>query len=135
MKVVAIGVVILALFIINRPSHEYVVVERVIDGDTLELDDGRKVRLLQVDAPEQGECGYERAADYLERTVNVVVRLERDPEFDNEDKYGRLLRYVHMGDVLINADMHQRNLVDDMFYEGKRGKYAYLLNGSGSCAE
>jgi endonuclease YncB( thermonuclease family) len=133
MKVVAVAAAILIVFIISRPSHEYVVVERVVDGDTLVLDDGRKVRLLQIDAPERGECGYERAADYLERTVNVVVRLESDPEFGDTDKYGRLLRYVHMGDVLINADMHQRNLVDDMFYEGKRGKYAYLMNGSGSC--
>lgn len=134
MKIMAIGVVILVLFIVNRPSYEYAVVDRVIDGDTLVLDDGRKVRLLQINAPEKGQCGYERAAEYLERTVNVVVKLEDDPEFGDTDKYGRLLRYVHMGDVLINADMHQRNLVDDMFYEGKQGKYAHLLNGSGSCA-
>ena len=54
MKVVAVAAAILIVFIISRPSHEYVVVERVVDGDTLVLDDGRKVRLLQIDAPERG---------------------------------------------------------------------------------
>ena len=37
------------------------VVVHVIDGDTLDLDNGRRVRLAGIDAPERGQCGSKRA--------------------------------------------------------------------------
>jgi hypothetical protein len=53
-------------------------VSRVIDGDTLELGNGRSVRLVGVDAPEVGECGFDRATANLERLVfGRQVRLGR----------------------------------------------------------
>jgi micrococcal nuclease len=83
-------------------------VARVIDGDTLVLADGRRVRLIGVDAPEvdcpyrQAEpWGYESQA-YLKQLVEGKrVRLE----FEGEpfDKYGRTLAYVYLGDVLVNG--------------------------------
>ncbi len=38
-------------------------VVRVIDGDTIEIDNGNIVRLLGIDSPEQGECYYEEAKE------------------------------------------------------------------------
>ena len=64
--------------------------------DTLELGNGETVRLVGIDAPEVGECGYERAADNLARLVlRESVRLGRSDE--DRDRYGRLLRYVDVG--------------------------------------
>lgn len=68
-------------------------VTRVIDGDTVELRNGRGVRLLGIDTPEEGECGYDAATRHLERLVlGHRVRLVRATE--NTDRYDRLLRYV-----------------------------------------
>ena len=67
-----------------------------MDGDTLALGNGETVRLVGIDAPEVGECGYERAADNLARlTLGKPVRLGRSDE--DRDRYDRLLRYVDAG--------------------------------------
>jgi hypothetical protein len=72
------------------------VVTRIVDGDTLELGNGETVRLVGIDTPEVGECGYERAADNLARLVlGRAVRLGESDE--DRDRYGRLLRYVDIG--------------------------------------
>ena len=71
-------------------------VTRVVDGDTIELGNGETVRLVGIDAPEVGECGYERAADNLARlALGKAVRLGRSEE--DRDRYARLLRYVDVG--------------------------------------
>ena len=71
-------------------------VSRVIDGDTLELGDGRSVRLVGIDTPEVGQCGADRATANLERLVlGQRVRLTISDE--DTDRYGRLLRYVNVG--------------------------------------
>ena len=73
-------------------------VTRVIDGDTLELGSGQDVRLVGIDTPEVGECGYDKAAANLAYLVaGKQVRLTRSDE--DRDRYGRLLRYVNVGDV------------------------------------
>jgi len=73
-------------------------VTRVIDGDTLELASGQDVRLVGIDTPEVGECGYDKATANLAYLVaGKQVRLTRSDE--DRDRYGRLLRYVNVGDV------------------------------------
>ncbi len=68
-------------------------VTRVIDGDTLELGNGQTVRLVGIDTPEVGECGYQAASDALSGLVlGKRVRLTISDE--DKDQYGRLLRYV-----------------------------------------
>jgi endonuclease YncB( thermonuclease family) len=70
-----------------------VVVARVVDGDTVDLSDGRTVRLAGIDTPEVGECGYRPATAALERLVlGRRVRLVASDE--DRDRYGRLLRYL-----------------------------------------
>lgn len=126
---------IIAIWVLNHVDEQTARVTRVIDGDTLVLQDGQRVRLLQINAPEEGECGYEQAASELTRLVlNKTVKLESDSVFGNRDKYERLLRYVHIGDTNVNVELQQNNFVNTMFYEGKQGKYAYLFTGTGSCA-
>src|SRR5262245_34070256 len=78
-----------------------VVVATVVDGDTIELRNGRRVRLLQIDTPELGshECYAREAAAALRELLPAgsVVRLTADPKLDRLDRYGRLLRYVFEG--------------------------------------
>ncbi len=79
-------------------------VTKVIDGDTLELASGKKVRLIGIDSPEEGKPFYLESKNFLRKLVeNKEVTLERDSA--NADKYGRLLRYVYSGDTFVNLAM------------------------------
>lgn len=87
--------------------EDVVVVKRVVDGDTVELFNGEKVRLIGVDAPESVkpnspvECFGREAARWLRETLEgKLVRLERD--VSERDRYSRLLRYVYLDTVFIN---------------------------------
>lgn len=81
-----------------------IVVSRVIDGDTIELSDGTKVRYIGIDTPESTnkfECYGKEAFEQNKKLVEKkTVRLEKD--VSQTDMYGRLLRYVWVGDVMIN---------------------------------
>jgi micrococcal nuclease len=74
-------------------------VDHVVDGDTIALRDGQRVRLVQIDTPEVffgAEC-YGRAASAATKRLlrfGSRVRLFAEPATDRVDQYGRLLRYV-----------------------------------------
>jgi micrococcal nuclease len=79
-------------------------VARVVDGDTIELDDGRKVRYLGVNTPERGQPFYQQATDLNAKLVNgKEVRLEFD--VDTFDKYGRTLAHVFVGETHVNLEL------------------------------
>jgi micrococcal nuclease len=79
------------------------VVERVADGDSFSCRDGRRVRLIGIDAPElsQGESGR-RSRATLGRLAppGTTVRLEGDAA--THDRYGRELAHVWTGSRLVN---------------------------------
>ncbi len=86
---------------------EFVHVKRIIDGDTIEIESGQKVRYIGIDTPELHDprrpvgCFGEEAKNANSSLIEGKdVRLEKD--ISETDKYGRLLRYVHVGDVMVN---------------------------------
>lgn len=90
-------------------------VDYVVDGDTIRLDSGAYVRLIGIDTPEVGQCGYQRAKNKLARIVarnGDVVRLPNPASVDDTDRYGRLLRYVDIGDKDAGAVLIRRGLAD-----------------------
>jgi micrococcal nuclease len=83
-------------------------VVRVVDGDTIVvgIDGARetKVRLIGIDTPERNECFYRAATSKMRMLVeDKRVRLMRD--VSETDRYGRLLRYVYVGELFVNAVM------------------------------
>ena len=81
------------------------VVERVIDGDTIVVAGGRKIRYLLVDAPENTDghyaCFGDSAAQFnTDLVLGKPVQLAYDAVCD--DKYGRALAYVTVGGVDVN---------------------------------
>ncbi len=85
-----------------RPD-ESMVASRIIDGDTIEVTDAgghtEKVRLIGIDTPERGECGFkESGARLLELILNLDVLLVPGGT-DDRDRYKRLLRYVDIGEI------------------------------------
>ena len=80
-----------------RPAAgDRVTVSRVIDGDTFELADGRKVRVLGIDSCESNTPGGQQATAAAKSLEGGAVTLSTEPGVDT-DRYGRLLRYVQTG--------------------------------------
>ncbi len=106
------------------------VVAYVNDGDTLRLRDGRKVRLVQIDAPElHGDCYGKAALSALRQLApeGTRVTLERDPRLDARDGYGRLLRYVFASGRNLNLALVRRGAASPYFFRKERGRYAEEL--------
>jgi micrococcal nuclease len=103
---------ILILFFLLSTSHaEIYKVKRVIDGDTLLLVNGERVRLIGVDTPEtkhpQKPVQYFGREAYL-FTKQMVDGKEARFEFERQkrDRYGRLLAYVYLLDgTFLNAEI------------------------------
>lgn len=92
---------------IAQSKNEIVKVARVVDGDTIEIEGGEKVRYIGIDTPEtvdprkSVQCFGKEASDKNKELVEgKIVELEKD--ISNTDKYGRLLRYVRIDGAIIN---------------------------------
>lgn len=112
----------------NDEARTGATVARVVDGDTIRLADGTRVRLVQIDAPEAGEseCHAARATQALERLAPVgsEVELERDPELDDRDRFGRTLRYVVRDGTNVNVELVRAGAAAPYFFRGDRGRHA-----------
>ena len=85
------------------PTDKYEVA-RVIDGDTFVLADGESVRLIGIDAPESLQPYGAKSKAFAERLLHgKSVRLEYDSR--QRDKYGRILAYVFLDDLFVNAEL------------------------------
>jgi micrococcal nuclease len=76
------------------------VVDHWSDGDTVVTDLG-KVRLIGINAPDVGECGYGKATKLAEKIApagSAITLTDPDSVSDTDD-YGRLLRYVSVDGV------------------------------------
>lgn len=94
----------------DRCGPSEAVVARVIDGDTIELESGERVRYLMIDTPEsttEQECwGPEAKLANRDLVEGRTVKLSYDVEC--EDDYGRLLAYVELAGQEINRVMVER---------------------------
>lgn len=101
-------------------------VKRVYDGDTVLLEDGRRVRYLGINAPEYQEPFYLKAKRLNESLVlGREIRLEFDQE--KSDSYGRLLAYVYVGNQMVNTRLVQEGLAHAFFIGPSRRHNALLL--------
>lgn len=88
-------------------DREIATVKRAVDGDTIELSDGRKLRYIGIDTPESVdprkpvECiGPEATEKNKQLVEGKQVELEKD--VSETDHFGRLLRYVYVDGVMVN---------------------------------
>lgn len=89
------------------PSRVEATVAGIIDGDTIEVEIGGQrydLRYIGIDCPEPGQPGsYEASEANRQLVEGQTILLERD--ISETDQLGRLLRYVYVGDTLINAEL------------------------------
>jgi micrococcal nuclease len=90
-------------------------IRRVVDGDTLVLESGERVRLIGIDTPELARDGRpaepwaEEARDYLRQAVDgggISLGFDRE----ERDQYGRRLAYVYRQGRLINEEIIRQGL-------------------------
>src|SRR5436190_19479287 len=103
----------------------------VVDGDTIDLRGGGRVRLVQIDAPEvrERECYAQRSTRVLRELLPAgsTVALLPDARLDRVDRYGRLLRYVFRHGRNLNLALVERGAATVWFFEGQHGRYANVL--------
>jgi micrococcal nuclease len=121
-------------FIKEFSNKEYSVVLRVIDGDTVELLDGRHVRMLGINTPEKGEKYYSEAKNYLENLIlNNTIELEKTKE--DVDLYNRSLRYLFIESKNINLELIKNGLANAYFPSGKDKYSEEFLNAWNLCLQ
>jgi endonuclease YncB( thermonuclease family) len=79
----------------SEPAAEQTTFVSTVDGDTIETSAGT-VRIIGVDTPERGECGNDAATAAIESQLapGDTVTLELPAGENDQDQYGRLIRYV-----------------------------------------
>jgi len=125
---------LLAIILILIPLYactsapEITTVTRVIDGDTIIIGTGQRVRYIGIDTPEthpeQEAYGMEAWQANRKLVAGKKVRLEKD--VSDTDRYGRLLRYVYVDETLVNAELARLGLAEAKAYPPDT-KYQDLL--------
>ena len=112
--------------VLSAPLAQAETILKITDGDTIQVNTGKKVRLLQIDTPEpvSSECYSSEATAALTKLISgKTLRLESDPVSANIDQFGRDLRYLFVGKLNINLKMVELGAAAPLFYNGEKGKY------------
>ena len=117
----------------NRSDLVQYEVIRVIDGDTVELKNGERLRYNDIDTPETVhpskpiECfGPEASAKNEELVQGEIILVELgNPK---KDKYGRLLGYVYVDDLFVNAELVKGGYAEVNSYGNPGSKIGELIN-------
>ena len=93
-------------------------VTQVIDGDTIIIEGGYRIRYIGIDTPEIHPVlevyGKEALQANRKLVEDKMVRLERD--VSETDRYGRLLRYVYVDNIFVNAELVRQGLAQAKAY-------------------
>jgi len=93
-----------AVLALSAHGADLAKVLQVLDGDTCQLENDRRVRYLGMDAPEKNDPHGEEATQANNKLVGgKQVRLE--PGKPQKDRDGRLLAYVFVGETLVNEEL------------------------------
>ena len=115
-------------------DYEYGKVERVIDGDTIVIENKTSVRLLGINSPEKGEDYYAEAKKFLENNIlNKTVNLKYGKE--RYDKYGRTLAYIFFNNKNINLKLIEEGFANYYFPSGKDQYYNEFKNAWENCID
>lgn len=101
---------IICFFSVSLHGKDYVVVKKVIDGETIQVESGETIRYIGIQAPKLYKKGSgpefyaKEAVRYNKKLVLMKkVRLEFDAK--KKDQQGRLLAYVYVKDVFVNGEL------------------------------
>ena len=88
---------------------------KVVDGDTIYLDNGEKIRFVGVNTPEKGVEGYQTSKLFVEKLcLGKTVGIDVD-DSKNSDKYGRTLGVVIIDGKSVNEMLLKEGLAEVMY--------------------
>ncbi len=97
-------ILVTLLFVACQEPSSGTKVIKVVDGDSIVIEGSYHVRYIGIDAPEKGEPYFLEATQLNRRLVEgKKVRMEKDTS--ETDRYGRLLCYVYVNNVFVNAEI------------------------------
>ena len=95
--------------------EESAVCTHVVDGDTIYLDNGEKVRFVGVNTPERGVEGYITSKNFVQKLcLNKKVGIDID-DSKHSDRYGRTLGVVIVGGKNVNEMLLKEGLAEIMY--------------------
>jgi micrococcal nuclease len=116
-------------------NYDDILVVRAVDGDTLKLENGERVRLIGIDTPEMHESeklyrdsrksgqdvkaiqALGRRAYHFTRDLVEGKRVRLEFDVEKQDKYKRLLAYVYLKDgTFVNAEIVKQGYASLMTY-------------------
>jgi micrococcal nuclease len=116
----------------KAPREGSAAVVAVLDGDTILIDGGEKVRYVGVNAPESRHpeklpeyCGREAFEMNRRLVAGKTVRLEFDRR--RRDRYGRLLAYVYVNHLFVNGELVRLGYAQVSTYRENQRYYRELL--------
>lgn len=93
----------------DRKPDDRFIISKIIDGDTVELMGGDKLRLLSIDTPEKGSLFHDDAKNFLSNlTIGKTAKIEFART--RRDRYGRLLGYLYIDSIFINKSILDNGL-------------------------
>ena len=94
-------------------------VERIVDGDTIVLQNGDIVRYVGITSPETGEP-FEKEATEANR--KLVEGKEVELEYDNYkgDKFGRILAYLIIDNINVSIELARLGMAQVVVYQHKK---------------
>lgn len=99
----------------NCHVEEQATCTKVVDGDTIYLDNGEKVRFVGVNTPERGVEGYIASKNFVQKLcLNKKVGLDVDNS-KHSDKYGRTLAVVIVDGKNVNEMLLKEGLAEIMY--------------------
>jgi|SRR3989344_3004949 len=115
-------------------NSETAKVQRVIDGDTIEIENKTSVRLLGINTPEKGEIYYNEAKRFLEDLVlNKTIILEFSK--NKYDMYDRTLAYIFKDNENINLKIIEEGFGNFYFPSGRDKYYNQFKEAWNKCVE
>ena len=108
-QILIIALLFLSLHACSSGSAEQqasqVDVIRVIDGDTVVIAGDERVRLIGIDTPENGQCGFDEAKQALEKLLASGPATFYSGTTSDKDKYDRLLRYIEVEGIDVGLNL------------------------------
>ncbi|HHX83229.1 MAG TPA: hypothetical protein GX696_09655, partial [Pseudomonadaceae bacterium] len=102
---------------------------RVVDGDTIDLNINgtvTPVRYIGANTPERDDPCYQDALNANRRLLQSGP-LRLDTDATDKDRYGRLLRYVYAGDILVERELIRQGWAEVVLYRSDDKHYDEFL--------
>jgi micrococcal nuclease len=105
----AFVLVVILFFLIFYPSFLGLRVKKILDGDTIVLNNGEIIRYIGIDAPERGDSFFLKSTE-ANRQLLHGGKISLEYDIEKKDRYGRVLAYVWLDTLLVNAELVKRGL-------------------------